>query len=180
MTIKGRNAIVTGSTSGIGLAIARGFARRGANVVINGLGDAAAIERERAAIETEFGVRAVYSPANMLKADEIAAMVADAEAGLGSVDILVNNAGIQHVAPIEDFPIEKWDQIIAINLSAAFHAIRAAVPGMKARRWVASSTPRRPTPPWPRRSSPPTSRPSTASWASPGRWRWRWRPSASP
>lgn len=135
MTIKGRNAIVTGSTSGIGLAIARGFARRGANVVINGLGDAAAIERERAAIETEFGVRAVYSPANMLKADEIAAMVADAEAGLGSVDILVNNAGIQHVAPIEDFPIEKWDQIIAINLSAAFHAIRAAVPGMKARRW---------------------------------------------
>ena len=135
MTIKGRNAIVTGSTSGIGLAIARGFARRGANVVINGLGDAAAIERERAAIETEFGVRAVYSPANMLKADEIVAMVADAEARLGSVDILVNNAGIQHVAPIEDFPVEKWDQIIAINLSAAFHATRAAVPGMKARRW---------------------------------------------
>ena len=135
MTIKGRNAIVTGSTSGIGIAIARGFARQGANVVVNGLGDAAAIERERAAIEADFGVRAVYSPANMLHADEIAAMVADAEAGLGSVDILVNNAGIQHVAPIEDFPVEKWDQILAINLSAAFHAIRAAVPGMKTRRW---------------------------------------------
>jgi len=135
MSIKGRNAIVTGSTSGIGLAIARGFARQGANVVINGLGDAAAIEGTRAAIEAEFGVRAVYSPANMLRADEVTAMVADAETGLGSVDILVNNAGIQHVAPIEEFPPEKWDQIIAINLSAAFHAIRAAVPGMKARGW---------------------------------------------
>jgi 3-hydroxybutyrate dehydrogenase len=135
MSLKGRIAIVTGSSSGIGLAIARGFAREGAAVVINGLGDPVEIEAERAAIEREFGVRAVYSPANMLRADEVAAMVGDAEAGLGAVDLLVINAGIQHVAPVEDFPPDMWDKIIAINLSAAFHAIRAAVPGMKARRW---------------------------------------------
>ncbi len=133
--LKGKNAVVTGSTSGIGLGIARAFARDGANVVINGFGDEAGIERERAAIETEFGVRAVYSAADMTKPAEIAAMIKSAETTLGSCDILVNNAGIQHVAPIEDFPIEKWDQIIAINLSAAFHGIRAAVPGMKARKW---------------------------------------------
>lgn len=135
MTLKTKNAVVTGSTSGIGLAIARAFAKEGANVVINGLGDAEEIERTRAAIESEFGVKATYSPANMLKADEIAAMIHQAEKNLGSVDILVNNAGIQFVSPVEEFPIEKWDQIIAINLSSAFHAIRAAVPGMKARGW---------------------------------------------
>jgi 3-hydroxybutyrate dehydrogenase len=135
MTLKSKNAVVTGSTSGIGLAIARALAKEGANVVINGLGDAAEIEKARAAIESEFGVKAVYSPANMLKADEIADMIQQAEKTLGSVDILVNNAGIQFVSPVEEFPIEKWDQIIAINLSSAFHAIRAVVPGMKTRQW---------------------------------------------
>jgi 3-hydroxybutyrate dehydrogenase len=133
--LKGKNAVVTGSTSGIGLAIARALAKDGANVVINGFGDAKAIETERSTIEKEFGVKAIYSPADMSKPAEIAAMIKTAETTLGSVDVLVNNAGIQHVAPIEQFPIEKWDAIIAINLSAAFHATRAAVPGMKARKW---------------------------------------------
>ncbi len=135
MTLKAKNALVTGSTSGIGLAIARAFAKEGANVMLNGLGDAAAIEAERAAIEKEFAVKAYYSPANMTKPDEVRAMVKEAETKLGSADILVNNAGVQHVAPIEDFPRENWDMIIAINLSAAFHAIAAAIPGMKARKW---------------------------------------------
>ncbi|MCI0599881.1 MAG: 3-hydroxybutyrate dehydrogenase [Beijerinckiaceae bacterium] len=135
MPLNSRNALVTGSTSGIGLAIARAFAMGGANVMINGLGDAAAIEAERAAIEKEFSVKALYSPANMTKPDEIHVMVKEAESKLGSVDILVNNAGVQHVAPIEEFPRENWDMIIAINLSAAFHAIAAAIPGMKARKW---------------------------------------------
>src|SRR2546421_135917 len=133
--LKGRTAVITGSTSGIGLGIARALAGEGANVVLNGLGDAAEIEKTRSAVESEFGVKAAYSPADMTKPAEIAAMIKTAAQTFGSVDILVNNAGIQHVAPIEEFPIEKWDQIIAINLSAAFHAIRAAVPGMKARKW---------------------------------------------
>ena len=133
--LKGKNAVVTGSTSGIGLAIARALAQDGANVMINGFGTPAEIEKERTRIEKEFGVKAIYSPADMTNAAEIAAMVKTAETALGSVDILVNNAGIQYVAPIEEFPIEKWDQIIAINLSSAFHATRAAVPGMKARKW---------------------------------------------
>jgi 3-hydroxybutyrate dehydrogenase len=133
--LKGKNAVVTGSTSGIGLAIARALAQDGANVMINGFGAAADIEKERAGIVADFGVKAIYSPADMTKPAEIAAMIATAERTLGSVDILVNNAGIQHVDPIENFPVDKWDQIIAINLSAAFHAVRAAVPGMKARKW---------------------------------------------
>ena len=135
MSLKGKVAVITGSTSGIGLAIARAYAQDGANVVINGLGDAAAIETERAKIESDFGVKALYSPANMLKHEEIEAMVKLAETELGACDVLVNNAGIQYVAPVEEFPIEKWDQIIAINLSAAFYASRAAIPGMKARKW---------------------------------------------
>jgi 3-hydroxybutyrate dehydrogenase len=135
MTLTSRNAIVTGSTSGIGLAIARAFAQQGANVMINGFGDAAAVEKERAGIEADFSVRCLYSPADMSKPVEIAAMVKEAEAAFGSVDILVNNAGIQFVSPIEEFPVEKWDQILAINLSSAFHTIRAATPGMKARKW---------------------------------------------
>jgi 3-hydroxybutyrate dehydrogenase len=133
--IKGKSAVVTGSTSGIGLAIAKALAEAGANVTINGFGDKAAIEAERAGIEKAFGVKASYAPADMTKPAEIADMIRTAEKTYGSVDILVNNAGIQHVAPIEEFPIEKWNQIIAINLSAAFHTIRAAIPGMKARKW---------------------------------------------
>jgi len=133
--LKGKSAVVTGSTSGIGLAIAKALAQAGANVTINGFGDKAAIEAERAGIEKAFGVKASYSPADMTKPAEIADMIRTAEKTYGAVDILVNNAGIQHVAPIEEFPIEKWDQIIAINLSAAFHAIRAVIPGMKARKW---------------------------------------------
>jgi 3-hydroxybutyrate dehydrogenase len=133
--LKGKSALVTGSTSGIGLAIARAMAAQGANVTINGFGDKAAIEKERSGIEKEFGVKAVYSPADMTKPAEIADMIKAAEKTFGSLDVLVNNAGIQFVSPIEDFPIDKWDQILAINLSAAFHAIRAAVPGMKARKW---------------------------------------------
>ncbi|MCV9936286.1 3-hydroxybutyrate dehydrogenase [Boseaceae bacterium BT-24-1] len=135
MFLKDRTALVTGSTSGIGLAYARALAAEGANVVINGFGDADAIERERAGIEKDFKVKARYSAANMMKPDEIAAMVAEAEKEFGAIDILVNNAGIQHVAPVEEFPIEKWDQIIAINLSSAFHATRAALPKMKAKGW---------------------------------------------
>ncbi len=133
--LKGKTAVITGSTSGIGLAIARALAEQGADIMINGFGDAGAIETERARLEADFGVRARYSAADMSKGAEIAAMIETATAELGSVDILVNNAGIQHVSPIEDFPVEKWDAILAINLSAAFHAIRAAVPGMKARKW---------------------------------------------
>jgi 3-hydroxybutyrate dehydrogenase len=133
--IKGKSAVVTGSTSGIGLAIAKALAEQGANVTINGFGDKAAIEAERSGIEKSYGVKAAYSPADMSKPAEIADMIKTAETTFGSVDILVSNAGIQYVSPIEDFPLEKWDQIIAINLSAAFHAIRAAVPGMKARKW---------------------------------------------
>jgi 3-hydroxybutyrate dehydrogenase len=133
--LKGKSAVVTGSTSGIGLAIARALAREGVNVTINGFGDKAAIETERAGIEKDFGVKAAYSGADMTKPAEIADMIKSAEKTFGSVDVLVNNAGIQHVAPIEEFPIDKWDAIIAINLSAAFHAIRTAMPGMKARKW---------------------------------------------
>lgn len=135
MSLKSRNALVTGSTSGIGLATARALAAAGANVTINGLGEAGEIEAARAAIEKDFGVRARYSPANMLNGGEIAAMVAEAEAAFGSLDILVNNAGIQFVSPVEDFPLDKWDAIIAINMNSVFHAVRAAVPGMKARKW---------------------------------------------
>ncbi|MBR7617763.1 3-hydroxybutyrate dehydrogenase [Phenylobacterium sp. 20VBR1] len=135
MILQSKSAVVTGSTSGIGLAIARALAAEGANVLINGFGKPEDIEKERAGIETEFGVKAIYSAADMTKPAEIATMIADAEKAFGAVDVLVNNAGIQFVSPIEDFPIDKWDQIIAINLSAAFHAIRAAVPGMKARGW---------------------------------------------
>jgi 3-hydroxybutyrate dehydrogenase len=133
--LKAKTAVITGSTSGIGLGIARAMAKEGANIVINGFGEAADIEKERSGIEKDFGVKAIYSPADMTKPAEIAAMIATAEKQFGSVDVLVNNAGIQHVSPVEDFPIEKWNAIIAINLSAAFHTIRAAVPGMKARKW---------------------------------------------
>jgi 3-hydroxybutyrate dehydrogenase len=133
--LNGKVAVVTGSTSGIGLAIAHALAKDGADIVINGFGDTAAIEQERSSIEKNFGVKALYSPADMSRGGDIAEMIATAEKNLGAVDILVNNAGIQFVAPIENFPVEEWDRIIAVNLSAAFHACRAAIPGMKARGW---------------------------------------------
>ena len=133
--LKGKSAVVTGSTSGIGLAIAHAFAREGCNLTINGFGDAAAIEKERAGLETEFGVKAIYSPSDMTKPAEIAAMIAATEKAFGAVDVLVNNAGIQFVAKVENFPIEKWDAVIATNLSAAFHTARVALPGMKKRKW---------------------------------------------
>lgn len=135
MTLKSRSAIVTGSTSGIGLSIARALAQNGANVMINGFGDPEAIENERSAIAKDFAVKALYSSADMSKPQDVRAMVKEAETTFGTLDILVNNAGIQHVAPIEEFPPETWDKIVAIILSAAFHAISAAVPGMKARKW---------------------------------------------
>jgi 3-hydroxybutyrate dehydrogenase len=116
--LRGKTALVTGSTSGIGLAIARAFASEGANLMLNGFGDKAAIEKERAGLEKEFGVKARYSAADMSKPAEIADMVRATEKEFGALDVLVNNAGIQHVANIEDFPVEKWDAIIAINLSS--------------------------------------------------------------
>ena len=133
--LKGKVAVVTGSTSGIGLAYARAFAGAGANIVLNGMGAPADVEKERSAIESDFGVKAVYSSADMAKPNEIAELITLAEKTFGSVDVLVNNAGVQHVAPIEEFPVDKWNAIIGINLSSAFHTIRAAVPGMKRRGW---------------------------------------------
>jgi 3-hydroxybutyrate dehydrogenase len=130
--LAGKGAVVTGSTSGIGLGIARALAAGGANVMLNGLGDAGEIERVRGQLETEFEVKAAYHAADMTKPGEIDSLIQDARKLFGTVDILVNNAGIQHTAAVEDFPPEQWDRIIAINLSSSFHTIRAAVPHMKA------------------------------------------------
>jgi 3-hydroxybutyrate dehydrogenase len=129
--LTGQVAIVTGSTSGIGAAMAEALAENGAHIVLNGLGDADEIEALRAKIAADHGVEVRYHGANMLKADEIADMVATTEKEFGRLDILMNNAGIQHVSPVEDFPVEKWDAIIAINLSSVFHGARAAIPIMK-------------------------------------------------
>lgn len=134
MSLKGRNAIVTGSTSGIGHAIAMSLAEAGANVVINGLGTEAD-NAEAIRSVAKFGTRVAFNGADMLRHNQIAAMVEQTEKDFGSVDIVVNNAGIQHVAPVEEFPIEKWDAIIGINLSSSFHMVRTAVPGMKRRQW---------------------------------------------
>ena len=131
--LKGKVALVTGSTSGIGLGIARALAGEGADIVLNGFGNAKEIEALRAKIEDDFKVRAIHSGADMSRPDEIAAMIAQATKHFGRLDILVNNAGIQHVSPVHLFPAEKWDAVIAINLSAAFHAIKAALPQMLAR-----------------------------------------------
>jgi 3-hydroxybutyrate dehydrogenase len=135
MPLKGKVALVTGSTSGIGLAIARAFAAAGCDIMLNGFGDAAAIGKLRDEIAAKAQVKVAYHGADMSKPAEIAALVAEAKVRLGGVDILVNNAGIQHVAPVEDFPPEKWDAIIAINLSSSFHTIRAALPAMKRKGW---------------------------------------------
>jgi 3-hydroxybutyrate dehydrogenase len=135
MSLKGKVALVTGSTSGIGLGIARALAGAGADIMMNGFGDPAVIEAARSSLQTEFGVRALYDGADVSRAAPIAAMVARTEAEFGRLDILVNNAGIQHVAPIVEFPADRWDAIIAINLSSAFHTTQAAIPGMKQRGW---------------------------------------------
>ena len=133
--LKQKSAIVTGSTSGIGLGIARALAEQGADIMLNGFGNAAEIEFTRAELERQFGVKVRYSGADMSQPEQIRAMADLARAEFGKVDIIVNNAGIQHVAPIEDFPETKWDAVLAINLSSAFHLIKAVVPEMKARRF---------------------------------------------
>ena len=134
MDLKGKAAIITGSTSGIGLGIAQGFAAQGINIMLNGFGDSVEIEKERQAIENQ-GVKCIYNDADMTQPDEITAMVEEAVKVFGSIDIVVNNAGIQHVAPVEEFSPEKWDSIIAINMSSSFHTVRAAIPHMKRQGW---------------------------------------------
>ncbi len=135
MSLKGKTALVTGSTSGIGLGIAKALAGAGASVMLNGFGDPAEIEKLRSTLAAEHGVKVAFNPADLSKASEVAALIAATEAELGGIDILVNNAGIQYVAPIEDFPPERWDAVIAINLSSCFHTIHSALPGMRARGW---------------------------------------------
>ena len=130
--LKGQAAVVTGSTSGIGQALARALAMRGCNVVLNGLGDPAEIERERSELEASCGVRVLYHGADMSRGEEVTDLVAFAKGEFGRLDILCNNAGVQYVEAVETFPTAKWDQIIAINLNSAFYGIRAAVPIMKA------------------------------------------------
>lgn len=133
--LKGKTALVTGSTSGIGQGIAEALAAEGANIVLNGFGEAAAIEALRAEIAARNGVTATYDGADMTRPAEIERMVKDAEAQFGAIDVLVNNAGIQHVSPLEDFPQERWDAVIAINLSSVFHATKWALPGMRKKGW---------------------------------------------
>lgn len=134
-SLSGKTALITGSTSGIGLAYAKVLAGEGANVVINGFGDADAIEKERLGLEALSGAKALYSGHDLTKADEIEAMMAHAAEAFGGVDILINNAGTQHVSPVEDFPVDKWNLIIALNLTSAFHTTRLAVPYMKSKKW---------------------------------------------
>ena len=133
--LKGKCAIVTGSSSGIGLGIARRFARAGMNVLMNGIEPPDQVEKDRAGIETEYGVSVWYRQADMSRPGEVRELIEFGESSLGQIDVLVNNAGIQFVSPIEEFPDDKWDAIIAINLSSAFHTIKWALPGMKRRGW---------------------------------------------
>jgi 3-hydroxybutyrate dehydrogenase len=133
--LKGRKAVVTGSTSGIGLGVARALAAQGCAIMLNGFGDPSEIEALRAGMEKEFGVQTAFNGADLSLAAGCEQLVADAEKRLGGVDILVNNAGIQFVSPIESFPPERWDAIIAVNLSSAFHTIRVVLPGMRRRGW---------------------------------------------
>src|SRR5207247_9641674 len=161
--LKGKTALVTGSTSGIGLGIAKVLAAQGANVILNGFGDAKEIETIRRAIAADSGVQVRFDGADLSAQDRIEAMMAKALAEFGTIDILVNNAGIQFVAPIDEFPVDKWNAIIALNLTASFHTIRLALPAMKKKKWgriinIASAHALVAS-----RSSPPMSRPSTAS-----------------
>lgn len=135
MALKGRNALITGSTQGIGAAFAEALAARGCNLVLNGLGKPDDIEKLRRSLSDRHQVKVVYSPANMARADEVRQMVRDAEKNMGSVDILINNAVTRHVAPYEEFPVEKWDYALAVNLSAAFHAVQEVLPAMRKRNW---------------------------------------------
>lgn len=135
MSLAGKSAVVTGSTSGIGLGVARALAQAGASVMLNGFGEPSEIARLKDTLASETGARVGHHPADMSKPAEVAALISQAERDFGSVDVLVNNAGIQHVAAVEQFPAEKWDQVLAVNLSSSFHAIRAALPGMRKRRW---------------------------------------------
>jgi 3-hydroxybutyrate dehydrogenase len=135
MSLNGKVALVTGSTSGIGLGIARALAEAGAAIMLNGFGDAQQIEALRASLAAEHGVKVGYNGADISKPDQIAAMVAETVKTLGSLDILINNAGVQFTANVEEFPDERWDQIIAINMSGVFHGMKAAIPGMKAKGW---------------------------------------------
>jgi len=133
--LKSKTALITGSTNGIGLGIARAFAGEGANVILNGFGNAKEIEPLRGSIAAEHGVEVRYDGADLSQQGEIEAMMAKSLAEFGAIDILVNNAGIQHVAPIDEFPVDKWNAIIAINLTASFHTVRLALPAMKAKKW---------------------------------------------
>ena len=135
MFLKGKTALITGSTSGIGLACAKALAAEGANVMLNGFGDAGEIEKIRTGLEAASGGKASYSGADLTKPDQIEALMRQAESELGAIDILLNNAGMQHVAPIDQFPVDRWDLMLALNLSAAFHTIRLALPAMKAKGW---------------------------------------------
>ena len=134
-SLSGKTALVTGSTSGIGLGIAHALAAQGANIVLNGFGDATAIDQLQKDIAKQHGVRTIYSGADMSKATEIEQMMHEAAKEMGGIDILINNAGIQHVANVEDFPVDRWDAVIAINLSSAFHTSRLALPFMKKNNW---------------------------------------------
>src|SRR3546814_15435053 len=135
LKLKGKTAVITGSTSGIGLGYGKALAAECANIVINGFCDADAIEAERAGLESISGARAIYSDADLTKVDAIEAMMTKAGERFGGVDILINNAGMQHVAPVEEFPVDRWDLIIALNLNAAFHTTRLALPHMKQQKW---------------------------------------------
>jgi 3-hydroxybutyrate dehydrogenase len=133
--LKGKTALVTGSTSGIGLGIARAFGAEGANIVLNGFGEAKEIEALRRSLEVEYGIKALYDGADLAKPPEIETMMERALAAFGRVDVLVNNAGIQYVAPVDEFPVEKWNAILAINLTSSFHTVRLALPAMKRKGW---------------------------------------------
>lgn len=175
MNLHGKTALVTGSTSGIGLGIAKVLAQAGAQLVLNGFGDSSHARAEVAALGKIPG----YHDADLRDVGQIEAMMHYAESTFGGVDIVINNAGIQHVAPVEQFPVDKWNDILAINLSSVFHTTRLALPGMRQRNWGASSTLPQCMARW-RRRNRPTSPPSTRWSGSPKPWPWKPRAAASP